>query len=148
MQLSYQVIVNKPIQVVWDYANDPETLAHWLNDFVSYQQVSGIDDAPGVGDSAKVTYTQPGGEFTMLERVTEYDAPRHIKLLMTSKYFDMEIVNDYLEVEPNKTQLTASADFVRIGLMMRVIFFFSSKRKMLTDHERQINKLKELVEAT
>lgn len=59
----------------------------------------------------------------------------------------MEIVNNFEALEDNKTRLYASADFVRIGLMMKVIFFFSSKKKMQTDHETQINKLKALIEA-
>jgi len=148
MQLSYEVVVDKPIQAVWDYSNNPDNLIHWLNDFVSHEHVKGDKNAPGVGDVANVTYTQPGGDFVMEETVTAYDAPRHIKLFMTSKYMDMEIVNDFEEVEPGKTRLVASADFVRLNLMMKVIFMFSSKKKMLADHERQINKLKQLIEAT
>lgn len=30
--------------------------------------------------------------------------------------------------------------------MLKIIFFFSEKIKMLADHGRQINKLKELIE--
>jgi len=90
---------------------------------------------------------QPGGDFVMVEEVTEYDAPNHLKLFMTCKYMDMEILNDFEELEPGKTRLTASADFVRLGLMMKVVFMFSSKKKMQADHERQINKLRDLIEA-
>lgn len=149
MQLSYDVVVDKPMQSMWDYTNDPDNLIHWLNDFVRYERVRGEGSGPAVGDTANVTYTQPGGgEFTMTEEVVECDAPRHIKLLMTSKSFDMEILNDFEEVEGGKTRLTASADFIRLGLMMKAIFFFSSKKKMLADHKRQIDKLKELIEAS
>ena len=148
VKLSFNVVVNKPVQAVWNYSNNSDNLIHWLNDFVSHEQVGGSKDAPGLGDTANVTYTQPGGEFTMLEEITEYEAPRHIKLFMTSKHFDMEIVNDFEEIAPDKTRLTASADFVRLGLMMKAVFLFSSKKKMQADHERQINKLKDLIEAT
>lgn len=148
MKLAYEVIVDKPIQEVWSYTNDRDNLVHWLNDFVRSEHLTGDENVPAVGDTSNQTYKQPGGEFTMLEEITAYDQPRHIKLMMTSKQFDMEIVNDFEEVDPNKTRLAASADFVRLGLMMKVIFFFSSKKKMQADHERQINKLKELIEAT
>ena len=66
---------------------------------------------------------------------------------MTCKMFDMEIVNDFESVGPDQTKLFAGANFIRLGLMMKVIFFFSSEKKQQALHEKQINKLKELIEA-
>lgn len=147
MKLAHEIIVNKPLQSVWDYSNNPDNLNKWLNDFLRYEQISGDVMAPKVGDTSKHTYQQGKGEFTMDETITAYDPPRHIKLSMTSSYFDMEIINDFEALDSNTTRLFASADFVRIGLMMKIIFFFSSKKKMQRDHETQINKLKALIEA-
>jgi len=147
MKLAHEVIVNKPLQTVWDYSNNPDNLNKWLNDFIRYEQITGDAKALKVGDKSHHTYQQGKSEFTMEETVTAYNPPHHIKLFMTSSYFDMEIVNDFEEIEPSKTRLKASADFVRVGLMMKIIFFFSSKKKMQTDHETQINKLKGLIEA-
>lgn len=147
MKLAHEVIVNKPLQAVWDYSNNPENLSKWLNDFLRYEHVSGDVAAPEVGDRSRHTYRQGKSEFTMEETISAYDPPRHIKLSMTSSYFDLEIVNDFEELEANKTRLYASADFVRVGLLMKIAFFFSSKKKMQTDHETQINKLKALIEA-
>ncbi len=147
MNLSHEVVVNKPLQAVWDYSNNPDNLSKWLNDFIRYEQVTGDTASPEVGDKSNHTYAQGKGEFTMEETITVYDPPTRLELFMTSSYFDMEIVNRFEEIEPDKTRLFASADFVRVGWMMKVIFFFSSKKKMQADHERQINKLKELIEA-
>jgi len=147
MKLTHEVIVNKPLQTVWDYSNNPNNLSKWLNDFLRYEQITGDIKAPKVGDKSNHTYRQGKGEFTMEETITAYDPPRHIKISMTSSYFDMVIVNDFEELEPDRTRLFASADFVRVGLMMKIIFFFSSKKKMQTDHETQINRLKELIES-
>jgi len=147
MILSCTVMVEKPIQVVWDYANNPENLTKWLNDFLRYEQLTGDVAAPEVGDKSSHTYQQGKGEFTMEETITVYDPPKRIELFMTSSYFDMEIINGFEEIEPGKTRLIASADFVRVGWMMKIIFFFSSKKKMQSDHERQIKKLKHLIES-
>ena len=147
MKLAHEVIVKKPLQVVWDYSNNPDNLAKWLNDFLRYKQITGDIKSPQVGDKSHHTYQQGKGEITMEETITVYNPPKNISLFMTSSYFDMEIVNNFEALEDNKTRLYASADFVRIGLMMKVIFFFSSKKKMQTDHETQINKLKALIEA-
>jgi len=148
MKLACDVIVDKPIQTVWDYSNNPDNLKFWLNDFVRYEQLTGDANAPKVGDTSNHTYDEKGREFTMKEELIAYDPPRHVKIFMTSSYFDMEIVNNFEEIEPGKTKLFASADFVRIGWLMKIMFLFSSKKKMQADHERQINKLKELIEAT
>jgi uncharacterized membrane protein len=147
MKLDHEVIVNKPIEEVWDHTNDRDHLALWLNDFLRYEQVSGDPADPKVGDRSNMTYQEGKGEFTMLEEIIEWDRPDHLKLLMTSKMFDLEIVNDFETVGPNQTRLFAGAEFVRLGLLMRVIFMFTSKKKYQADHERQINKLKELIEA-
>jgi len=147
MKLAHEVIVNKSLQAVWDYSNNPDNLSKWLNDFLRYEQVSGDIKAPKVGDQSRHTYQQGKGEFTMEETITACEPPTHIKLFMTSGYFDMEIVNQFKELDSSKTRLFASADFVRVGLMMKIIFFFSSKKKMQSDHEKQINKLKELIES-
>ena len=147
MNLSHEVIVNKPLQSVWNYSNNPDNLNKWLNDFLRYEQITGDPTSPKVGDTSKHTYQQGKGEFTMDETITTYDPPNSIEISMTSGYFDIEIINRFEEIEPEKTRLFASADFVRIGWMMKIIFFFSSKKKMQSDHERQINKLKELIES-
>ena len=148
MRLGYEVTINKPVQQVWEYVNNPDNLGLWLNDFVRHERLTGDGSAPTVGDTSKMTYSQGKSEFTMLEEITEVDPPNHMKLFMTSKMFDMEIVNNFEAVDANQTKLFAVAEFVRLGLMMKVIMLFSSKAKMQTDHETQINKLKALIEAT
>ena len=148
MKLECEVIVNKPIQQVWDYANNPDNLTKWLNDFVRYEHLTGDSSAPGIGDTSNHTYNQNGKEFTMLERIIAYDAPRHIKLFMTSNWFDMEIVNNFDEISPTQTKLYAGAEFVRMGWIMKIMMLFSSKKKMHADHNSQINKLKNLIEAS
>lgn len=148
MKLDCEVIIDKPIQEVWDFANNPDNLVKWLNDFVRYEHLTGDMSAPKIGDTSNHTYDQNGSEFTMHETITAYDAPNRVELFMTSSWFDMEIVNTFDEINPAQTKLYAGADFVRIGWMMKIIMLFSSKKKMHTDHETQINKLKQLIEAT
>lgn len=147
MILAHEVIINRPLQTVWDYSNNPDNLSKWLNDFLRYEQLTGDVSAPKVGDKSLHTYQEGKREFTMEETITAYDPPRSVELQMTSSYFDLAIVNRFEEIDAGTTRLFASADFVRVGLMMKIIFFFSSKKKMQTDHEKQINKLKELIES-
>lgn len=146
MKLDCEVIVDKPLQEVWDYANNPDNLTNWLNDFVRYEHLTGDRNAPKIGDTSNHTYSQNGSEFTMLEKITTYDPPRQVKLFMTSKWFDMEIINNYEVISPTRTKLFAGAEFVRIGWIMKLMFLFSSKKKMQSDHQRQIDKLKSLIE--
>ena len=148
MNCSCEVIINKPIQQVWDYTNNPDNLQLWLNDFIRYEHLTGDLNAPKVGDTSNHTYDQNGKEFTMKEEIVTYRPPNHIKLFMTHKSFDMDIVNDLEEATPNQTKLIASAETVRATLFMKVIMkIFMPKSKMQKEHENQINKLKELIEA-
>ena len=147
MNCSCEVIINKPIQQVWDYANNPDNLKLWLNDFVRYEHLTGDMSDPKVGDTANHTYDQNGKEFTMREEIIAYRPPNHIKLFMTHKWFDMEILNDLDEVGPSQTKLLATADTVRTSLLMKVMMLFMPKSKIQKDHEAQINKLKDLIEA-
>ena len=146
MKLVYEITIKKPLQAVWDYSNNPDNLSLWLNEYLRYEHISGDVNAPKVGDKSRHTYQQGKGEFTMEETITTYNPPRQIKLFMTSGYFDIEIFNQFEARDASSTRLIASADFVRIGWLMKIIFFFSSK-KMQADHEKQINKLQELIEA-
>lgn len=148
MHCSCEVIINKPLQQVWDYTNNPDNLKLWLNDFVRYEHLTGDQNAPKVGDTSSHTYNQNGKEFTMKEEIVAYSPPDHIKLFMTSKWFDMDIVNTFEALGPNETKLFASADSVRTSLLMKVMMLFMPKSKMQKDHESQINKLKSLIEAT
>ncbi len=148
MNCSTEVIINKPLQMVWDYTNNPDNLKLWLNDFVRYEHISGDINAPKVGDTSSHTYDQNGKEFTMKEEIIAYDPPNHLKLFLTHKWFDMNIVNDFQAITSEQTKLTASADTVRASLLMKVMMkFFMPRAKMQKDHEKQINKLKELIEA-
>ncbi len=147
MNCHCEVIINKPIQQVWDYANNPDNLKYWLNDFVRYEHLTGDIDAPKIGDTSNQVYDQNGKEFTLKEEIIAYDPPHHVTLFMTHKWFDMNIVNDLEAIAPDKTKLIATADTVRTNLMMKIMMLFMSKSKMQTDHEKQINKLKEMVEA-
>lgn len=148
MRLDYEVVIDKPIEDVWDYVNDRENLELWLNDFVRYEHLTGDPAAPKVGDTCNMTYSQGKSEFTMLEEITALDEPNHLKMFMTCKMFDMEIVNDFETVGEGQTRLFAGANFVRVGLLMKLAFLFSSEKKQLAEHKRQIDKLKALIEAT
>ena len=148
MNCSCEVIIDKPIQQVWDYVNEPDNLKLWLNDFVRYEHLTGDINAPKVGDTSNHTYDQNGKEFTMSEEIVAYNPPHHIKLFMTHKMFDMDIVNDFEEVGPGKTKLTAKADTVRSSILMKIMStLFMPKSKMQKLHEQQIEKLKDLIEA-
>ena len=147
MNCHCEVIIDKPIQQVWDYTNNPNNLKLWLNDFVRYEHLTGDSGAPKVGDTSNHTYNQNGKDFTMKEEIIAIEPPHHIKLFMTHNWFDMNIVNDLEEVGPNQTKLIATADTVRTSMLMKVMMIFMPKAKMQKDHEYQINKLKNLLEA-
>jgi len=149
MKCSHEVIVEKPIQEVWDYANNPDNLTLWLNDFIRYEHLTGDPNNPKAGDTSNYTFDENGKEFTMLEEIIAITPPTHVKLLMTSKSFDMEVVNDFESRGASQTKLTASAKMTRVGFFTKIMMkIFMPQAKMQADHEVQINKLKALIEAS
>lgn len=70
MKLECEVVIDKPVQQVWDYVNNPDNLDKWLNDFVRYEHLTGDINAPQIGDTSNHTYDQNGSEFMMLEKIT------------------------------------------------------------------------------
>ena len=121
MNCSTTVTINKPIQQVWDYVNDPEKLPLWLNDFVRYEHLSGDQNAPAVGDRSRHTYTQNDKEFSMIEEIVEINPPHSILLKMTSAWFDLEIVNTFEASSENQTVLFAGAKSTRLHWMLSLI---------------------------
>jgi len=120
----------------------------WLNDFVRYEHLTGDPTNPKVGDTSKNTYDENGKEFTMIEEIITITPPSHVKLFMTSKSFDMEVVNDFESLSANQTKLTASAKMTRAGLFTKIMMkMCMPQAKIQADHEVQINRLKELIEA-
>jgi len=148
MQCAAEVIISKPLQEAWDYANNPDNLKLWLNDFVRYEQLTGDVANPKIGDTANQTYDQNGKEFVLKEEIVAYDPPNHVKLFMTHKWFDMEIVNDFESIASDKTRLLATAETVRTNWLMKIMSLFMPNSKMQKDHVKQINKLKELIESS
>lgn len=148
MDCSCEVIIDKPIQEVWDYANNPDNLQYWLKDFIRYEHLTGDINAPKIGDTSNHTYDENGKEFVLHETIVAYDPPNHIKLFMTHKWFDMEIVNDLESLGANQTKLLATANTVRTSLLMKIMMLFMSSKKMQQDHVDQMHKLQAVVEAT
>jgi len=147
MECSHTVIIDKPIQEVWDYTNNPDNLPLWLNNFVRYEHVSGDPTAPKVGDLSDHTYEEKGKEFTMREEIKSYNPPHSISLYMTHSMFELDIVNTLEETGPNQTKLFAGATVIPGGLFMKIMMMFMSKKKQQNEHQVQIEKLKELIEA-
>jgi len=147
MEYSITITINKPIQQVWDYVNNPDNMPLWLNDFVRYEHLTGDQNAPKVGDTSNRTYSQNGKEFVIQDEITLFDPPNRIELKLTSAWFDMDIVNNFKSVDDNQCELFAGAKSTRLSWMMKIIMFFSSDKKQQSLRVDQINKLKELIEA-
>ena len=140
------VTINKPAQEVWDYMDNPDNMPLWLDGFVKYEHKSGPKGK--VGSKGLQYYEENGREFIMEEEIVEVDEPKFIKLSVTSKPMDMIIENTFTSVDENTTEFTGSAVFTRVGLFMNIMMMlFQPTKKAQAQHEKQLNKFKELVEA-
>ena len=140
------VTINKPAQEVWDYMDNPDNMPLWLDGFVKYEHKSG--EHGKVGSKGLQYYNENGREFVMEEEIVEVREPEYIKLNVTSKPMDMVIENTFVAKDENTTVFTGSATFTRVGFFMNIMMaLFQPTKKAQAQHEKQLNKFKELVEA-
>lgn len=146
-KLDSTVVINKPPKVVWAYMDNPDNLAKWLDNFDRYEHVSG--KMGEVGSKGKHYYNERGREFVMDEEILEREHPKYLKMSLTSKPMDMLIENYFEEIEGGSSRFRAVADFTRVSAFMRLMMaLFQPNKKAQAVHQKQIEKLKDLIEAS
>ena len=146
-KMQAEVEINKPIQQVWDYVNNPENLQKWITDLEKYEHLTGDINNPKPGDTSRHTYNENGRITVMDEEIISFQPPHSVELFLKSSMFDMKIINKLTKLDENRSNYFSSAEFVRTGLLMKIALFFSPKSKLQGSHESQLGILKQLIEA-
>ena len=74
VEVTVEVEIERPRDVVWEYITEPGTAHEWLDEFVSAELVS--EGPPGVGSI--VSYTIMPGPRTGTWEMTEWDPPHRL----------------------------------------------------------------------
>ena len=146
-RLEATVTINKSAKDVWEYMDNPDNMPKWLDNFVRYEHISG--EMGATGSRGKHYYNERGREFVMDEEIVESRPYEYMEMNLSSKPMDMKVWNYLKSPDDNTTELRAIAEFTRVSAFMKLMMtLFMSNKKAQATHDKQIKKLKELIEAS
>lgn len=147
MRASASLVIDVPIQTVFDFVADIENLDRWINGVTGTKRTSqGEFD---VGSTFESYYTYAGKTHSVAYRTVEFEPPTRMAIEWTSGPFPFEAVTE-LEPAGEGTRFTHTIDagpnnravavwFVVFGLILRPLM-----RRQL---KRELHTLKELLES-
>ncbi len=111
MKLSSSVIIDRPIQEVWEFINDTSTMQEWQKGYTSTEVIEGKPAEKG--SMAKHTYMERGKPFIMKETVIDSRPPHAIDILLEHPTMDYQI-STRLRTEAENTTLVQMDSLVRM----------------------------------
>lgn len=120
MQTEASVVVNRPIEVVFDYTNDHVT--EWSKTAVE-QEV--LEKTPqGVGTRFRMVTEDRGRRMEFEGVVTRYDRPRASAVRLEGKAFDIVAEYSFEDLGDGRTRVTQRATIHGKGLTRMVLALF------------------------
>ena len=138
-----KVIINKPINEVWEFFKNPDNLKLWLSGFQKFEHISGI---PGtVGAKAKHHFLERGKELILDGELTEVIQEKRIIGILDSSMMLNTVTNSFDDLGNDQTEVGISSDtqfkgfpWKQIGPLMKSEF---KKRQ-----EKDLQTLKQVLE--
>jgi len=93
MKCISQVVINKPVEEVWNYFDNPDNMTKWLTGLQSFEHLSGT---PGeVGAKSKHTYDNNGKTIVLIEEITSRIANKELKGTLTHDMMESIMDNQF-----------------------------------------------------
>lgn len=103
-----ETTIQRPVQDVWDFTDNPDNLEKWLRGFKRWELISG---EPGkVGQVAHQHYEERGRNFFLKETILEMNPPYSSKLALSHKTMDSVVDMVFEEVSPGTTRVRCTCD--------------------------------------
>ena len=143
MKYTVRITIDRPIDKVWSYLDDPRRQPQWQRDLTHYQPLSG---EPGrAGAKAKLIFQEGGKKLILTEEIKERRPEEKIKVLLT--HDQVRTRRELLLVDQGgRTELIVTTDTQFTSLPYQLIAPFmkgSFARQMRTDLERLKERLEE-----
>ena len=144
MKISTTIIINKPVQQVWEYFDNPDNMVNWLTGFKKWEHLTG--EKGEIGAKAKQYYDNRGREIVMIEEITEKEPYKRFAGTLTHHSMDGVIEANFTDLGDGTTQLESINDtkFKMFALQVLSPFLKKSFQKR---QDSDLAKLKELIEA-
>jgi carbon monoxide dehydrogenase subunit G len=142
-RVSYSVEINRPVEQVFRYMNDPNNLTKWLGGLVEITPLT--NGEARVGSKTRQVFEENGRKIEMIEEVVIYEPNRRVKIKGASKMFDLTA--DYqLHDLGGRTRIDYETEVQMNGLLFKLLDMLmagSGRKKLAEDFAR----LKAQVEA-
>lgn len=143
MKCISQVIINKPVEEVWNYFDNPDNMTKWLTGLQSFEHLSGT---PGeVGAKSKHTYDNNGKTIVLIEEITSRIANKELKGTLTHDMMESTMDNQFEDLGDGRTKVTATVNTKFKSLVFKLLSPFM-KRGFQNRQNNDLRRLKELVE--
>jgi uncharacterized membrane protein len=137
------VVINKPVNEVWEFFKNPDNLILWLSGFQKFEHVSGI---PGtVGAKAKHLFIERGKELILDGELTEVIDEKRIIGILDSSMMLNTVTNSFNDIGNDQTEISISSDTQFKGFLWKQIGPLM-KGEFKKRQEKDLQTLKQVLE--
>lgn len=115
MKYSVDIEIDLPRSRVVELFDNPDNLKHWQPGLVSFEAISGVPGEPGA--RSRLRYQMGKKEIEMIETITERNLPETFSGTYEAKGVWNEVVNRFVPLANDRTQLVLETDFQFKGMM-------------------------------
>ena len=144
MEFSHEVLIDKPIALVWAYTNNVENLKFWANGYIGSEQISGNSGEPGSVSIRK--YFMRGRLVSVKEEVLEVSKFEYLKLRQHMLSQITEVETRTISINENQTKVIMNFNFQMTNAYHRFLLKLS-KNNLRKRVIKTVNKLKPLIES-
>ncbi len=143
MKVFSKVIINKPVEEVWAFFDNPDNLSKWLTGFVSFENISGL---PGqVGTKSKHIYENNGKNLELIELITSRIENKEFKGTLSHKMMVSTMDNQFKDLGNGRTELTADVETKFKSLVFQILSPIM-KRNFQKRQDEDLRRLKYAIE--
>ena len=123
-----EIDIDLPRDRVIELFDNPDNLQHWQNGFQSFEHLSGEPGKPGA--KSKLIYQNGKHRIELIETITKNELPESFDGSYDWGHGSNTLVNEFIEVGPNRTKWKSTCSYEFRGLMLKAMgFFFPGKFK-------------------
>ncbi len=144
MKINSQIIINKPVVMVWNFFDNPDKMGLWLTDFKRFEHVSGMRGH--IGSKSRHVYNQNGKELVLDEEVTARQKYHHFAGKLTHQTMTADIDVVFNDLHDGRTQLDICNDISFNSFFQKLMLPLASA-KIRKRQEGDYQRLKAAIEA-
>lgn len=144
MKIKLELLINKPRADVWKFFTDLEKIKLWQPSLQDIETISGTSGQPG--SQAKWAYEENGREFSLTEKILEWDEPVQFESQFENE-FATNIVNNLFIEEADRTLWIQETTYTFKTLLMKIMGRVL-KKNYVARSRKEMERFKEAIEGS